>query len=977
METLVVRKSIKNLNQSMKANWNDFFKSLGKATIGGVFLDSKEVINNSYEALLSLGLEKEVTHLAWLLIYRSLTEAIRNIVEESRELFNITEIDIESLSMRIDLSLENEIFEIDRNFFSNPKSLKILSTVKIPFAQWLDGFNLSASQITSITDRLPVFFTFALHEEWKARPEQYKSISEYFDSPFMRANERQLSWLRYTTYLRKETEKRMFDEAFSLRKIYVPLRAYYNKKSQDNSKLGDIDFSLPPNKKVVIDLEKELDNWLHTADKNDAIRVISGGPGSGKSSFAKIYSAKLAEKQSIPVLFIPLHHFELSDDLIEAVGRFVKYDKYLIHNPLDPQNGEERIIVFFDGLDELSRQGKLANEIARQFVEEVQRKVDRFNMEEIRIQVIMTGRELSIQQSKDQFRRPNQIFEILPYYISHDDKDDYYDPNKLLETDQRKTWWKLYGLASGQNFTSIPDTLTGESLEEITSQPLLNYLVALSFMRDKIDFNKNNNLNAIYNDLLQAVYERGWANNKHPSIKDTTLEQFIRILEVIAVSVWHGSGRTTTIRDIENYSQNNGLKDLLNRFQEGAANGVTRLLTAFYFRESGANNMGDNTFEFTHKSFGEYLASRRIILSLKHINKMLSRRADDPDDGWDTKSAVVYFINLCGSAKIDTYLINFIKGELDFLSVKEIQRLQVTLGELLNYCIKFDVPVDRLDPRPSFSLERIYSNNTFESLIILLSLASSHIDQSLKINWDLENSFGTILKMITGQRTGATNAIVMSYLRHLDISNQCLDMADLYRADLSYINFESGAMHYSNLVHSMCDGANFKGAKLSYSQLERTHFNECNMTGVYLYEAYARHAYFNWAQLEHATIYKTDFSNSNFYKANLKNLNNKSQLRFEMIIFSSTELEYTDFSNSSLRGCNFKNALLNNTNFHKANLSHSCFDNAVLNNVIFEGADLTKVDFEKVKFMENCNFEGSYCVIKHEEFMEDQFSNRM
>lgn len=183
METLVVRKSIKNLNQSMKANWNDFFKSLGKATIGGVFLDSKEVINNSYEALLSLGLEKEVTHLAWLLIYRSLTEAIRNIVEESRELFNITEIDIESLSMRIDLSLENEIFEIDRNFFSNPKSLKILSTVKIPFAQWLDGFNLSASQITSITDRLPVFFTFALHEEWKARPEQYKSISEYFDSP--------------------------------------------------------------------------------------------------------------------------------------------------------------------------------------------------------------------------------------------------------------------------------------------------------------------------------------------------------------------------------------------------------------------------------------------------------------------------------------------------------------------------------------------------------------------------------------------------------------------------------------------------------------------------------------------------------------------------------------------------------------------------------------------------------------------------
>lgn len=302
--------------------------------------------------------------------------------------------------------------------------------------------------------------------------------------------------------------------------------------------------------------------------------------------------------------------------------------------------------------------------------------------------------------------------------------------------------------------------------------------------------------------------------------------------------------------------------------------------------------------------------------------------------------------------------------------MEEIQKLQVTLGELLNYCIKFDVPVDRLDPRPAFSLERIYSNNTFESLIILLSLTSSHIGQLLKINWDLETSFGTVLKMITGRRAGAANAIVMSNLRHLDISYQCLDMADLYRADLSSINFESGAMHYSNLVRSICDGANFKEAKLSYSQLERTHFNNCNMKGVQLYQAYAQHAYFSWAQLEHATIYKTDLSNSNFYQANLKNLNSKSHLKFDRIIFSSTELEYTDFSNSLLRGCNFTNAVLKNTKFHKANLSHSCFDNAVLNNVIFEGADLTKVDFEKVKFMEGCSFEGSYCIIRHEEFLK-------
>jgi predicted PilT family ATPase len=43
--------------------------------------------------------------------------------------------------------------------------------------------------------------------------------------------------------------------------------------------------------RVVVDLEDCLRQWLQTANKNDAIRIISGGPGSGKSSFAKIFAA--------------------------------------------------------------------------------------------------------------------------------------------------------------------------------------------------------------------------------------------------------------------------------------------------------------------------------------------------------------------------------------------------------------------------------------------------------------------------------------------------------------------------------------------------------------------------------------------------------------------------------------------------------------------------------------------------------------
>ncbi|MCK4258966.1 MAG: hypothetical protein KAX49_08310 [Halanaerobiales bacterium] len=61
--------------------------------------------------------------------------------------------------------------------------------------------------------------------------------------------------------------------------------------------------------KVVIDLEKELENWLESSDKKDNLRIISGGPGYGKTSFLKMFAVKQIEKANRKVLFIPLHLF--------------------------------------------------------------------------------------------------------------------------------------------------------------------------------------------------------------------------------------------------------------------------------------------------------------------------------------------------------------------------------------------------------------------------------------------------------------------------------------------------------------------------------------------------------------------------------------------------------------------------------------------------------------------------------------------
>jgi hypothetical protein len=113
-----------------------------------------------------------------------------------------------------------------------------------------------------------------------------------------------------------------------------------------------------------------------------------------------------AATAAFPVLFVPLHQFNPAGDLIKAVEEFVRYDEYLKDNPLDPDNENLRLLVIFDGLDELALQGKLAKEVAQEFVREVQSKISRFNYRKTRLQVLITGREVAVQES---FKEPSRF----------------------------------------------------------------------------------------------------------------------------------------------------------------------------------------------------------------------------------------------------------------------------------------------------------------------------------------------------------------------------------------------------------------------------------------------------------------------------------------------------------------------------------------------------------------------------------------
>ncbi|MEH2117067.1 pentapeptide repeat-containing protein [Nostoc sp.] len=912
-----VSKPVALWNKPIKADFKELFKSLSKGVIDGVLGKWEEVAKDAVEATAALGLAAAPEEVAWLLIYRSLVEAIVSLIKENQELLfeKPNESDLELLCDRLNDSLETIELRIDQDFFSRPKDLPILEAIKTAFADWLKYFSVNQAQAQTISHRLPTYFVYALHEEWAKHPEKYACLKEELDTPFTQANEREQSWQRYLAWLQKQVEEPMLLEAFGLKQVYVPLRAYYKQKVA-GEKSEEFERRVRDDEKyqrVVLDLEIELEAWLEKGDRNDAIRVISGGPGSGKSSFAKIFAANQAEKGKIPVLFIPLHHFEPSDDLVEAVAKFVRDDGFLRHNPLDKDKADSRLLIIFDGLDELAMQGKIATEIAQQFVREVQRKVERFNVRKTSLQVLISGRELVVQANSNDFRQPQQILHILPYFVTEDERTNYIDQQNLLQQDQRQIWWHKYGNASGRGYDCLPKELNQDNLTEITAQPLLNYLVALSFDQQN-KFPTDGNLNAVYANLLTAVYQRGWAGYQHPAIRGIEEKDFVRILEEIALASWHGDGRTTTVKEIEAHCEHSSLKSLLDKFQESAKLGVTRLLTAFYFRESGVKEQ-EKTFEFTHKSFGEYLTAKRIVRAVRLIDENLKDRHENPDKGWDEREALKSWAVLCGASPMDEYLFNFVADEMRLQNASDVGNWQQTLCHLIGFMLRHGMPMERLTPRPDFQEENRQARNAEEALLAVLNACARVTKTVSKIQWHTSEAFGIWISRLQGQRIDIdTDVFYLNCLSFLDLQGCVLVFKDFFGANLeganlAEANLAEANLAEANLAEANLAEANLEGANLEWANLEGTNFVRANLVGANLVGANLV-----GANLQGASLVVTNLEEAYLQGANLE------EAYLVRAYLQGANLEEANLVGANLKGANLKGANLKGANLKGANL---------------------------------------------------------
>ncbi len=857
---LNISKPVAVWNRNIKVEPRKFLLGIGKMGIEGALLDLSDCGSAAFDTLDALGLRKKPDELAWLLIFRALTAAIAELVKNYHDLFRNrpNEEKLKQLSARFEEEMGRANVSISVDFFNRPAALPLLEQLRSPLSAWLHGLGAASADAEQIAARLPDYFVFALHKTWRQAPQDYAALTQHFETPFTKATEEARSWQLYNQHLHRQVSDRMFAEAFGVDKVYVPLRAYYEEKEKKNEKNNDRDIDLHREqvKKIVVDLETDFRNWLNNFTAKTAVRFISGGPGSGKSTFAKIFAAKVTEETNISCLYIPLHLFDATENLITAMECHIRNNRFLSGNPLDAKDGKKRLVIIFDGLDELALQGKAASEVADSFIVEVLRRIHEGNNQGLRRQVIITGRTIAVQSVAAKLRERKQISYVLPYFVAEEERDEYHDPDKLLAEDQRQAWWQRYGEAAGKDYSGLPADLDRESFTEIAAQPLLNYLVALSYDRKTIKFTDDTTLNQIYADLISAVYCRQYEDcgKGRACVNELDEKDFVRVLEEIALAVWHGDGRTATVSGIQKKCKSGGIDKYLEEFQEGAKAGVTRLLTAFYFRQSENRQDGDPTFEFTHKSFGEYLTALRIMRLLRQMQKERKRRQEDLDDGWSEKDALRHWTNFCAVTAMDEDLLRFISNEFRAMTEDERRALQGMVRDLLSYTINQGLPFPDEFRDKGFKEHLRLAGNAEDALLAVHFHLAELTKELSRLDLESDRAFGNWIARLRGM------AFCEGWLGFLDLSGYQLYLQNFATVNFTMSNFEGAELSYSIFLH-----ANLRGVQLEKAKLWSTNLYCANLEGANL-----KDADFSQANLHNAKLEGANLEGADLYRANLK-----------------------------------------------------------------------------------------------------------
>ena len=790
---------------------------------------------------------------------------------------------------------------------------------------------------------------------WQKDLEAYSSIDKYLKD-----------------LIAKKPEETVFDEEFSFRDIYVQLEV------KPVNKDGEVDEDA--NAQDIEDWAKKI---LLDERKQDQVLFIQAGPGRGKSVFCRMFADWV--RQELHPIYTPIL-IRLRDikafeaDFDKTLGTAIGWDFITNDNGwLTDRNS--RFLFLLDGFDELLLERGVSNDL-KLFLEQVSLFQTRAAENSERgHRILITGRPLALYGIERLMPTNLERVGIIP--MSEDIQGKWFEKwQKVVDSDSTIAETKTNKFKDFLQNQHCP-----EQVKTLAQEPLLLYLLAAMHRDNRLkvdmfeDASKGEAKVLIYEEALEWVLEKQRSQKDYNlNLEIGDIEDLRSILAEAGLCVVQSGREYAAISMIESRlmdKEDEGAKELIATAREQSQDEpLKNALAAFYMKSvAGA----ENSVEFFHKSFGEFLCADRMVESLEKSTTKIGKRRKTYVIS--TKELEWQIYDLFGYGHLTLEIVDYViallaKNEVDvvmlFVRLHDFY-LRWSEGEFI------EATADTLPQKKARQLQKqgieqgqrqvdIYTG--LNVLILLLELQrynQSREDLPDKItfypcgNPDNEEEFDRtrLLKII-----GYSECLdpftfkqkVGKFLSGANLSRADLSGANLSRADLSGANLSGANLSGANLSRAHLSGANLSGADLSGANLSRADLSGANLSGANLSGANLSRADLSGANLSGADLSGANLSRADLSGANLSGANlsgaNLSRAHLSGANLSGADLSGANLSRAHLSGANLSGADLSGANLSRAdlsgaNLSGANLSGANLSRAHLSGANLSEADLSR------------------------------
>ncbi len=691
----------------------------------------------------------------------------------------------------------------------------------------------------------------------------------------------------------------LFGGPVSLRQIYVPLRAYVGEPRDRPGRkpLTDALQRQANGTRTVVVLDEAIGTWLYTAGADDAVRLLVGAPGSGRTAFCVMLADRLGASGTVCPLYVPLH--DIGGEAGEGASLLDILDRTHRESigPFRSCDGRARRLLILDGLDELGSGAAERGTALRWLLGEVQRVIEGRDGAVSGLRVLLTGDEGTAEGQADGLAGARQTLHLLPLRLPARRAGTFADPQHLLESDQLEEWWRSFGSGAGLRAGEWRHR-PRDAHDESTPLPLHEYLVGWAIARGVAAPPQAACSPGAFHALCEAlVTDVAVREGIDGDARTAFTNDLLHLLEDGGFAAWQRNRRVAVVpaRGLPVGTAVGGLA--LCRPHTGGAPDAARVVV-----------------EFAHRTFAELLAARWVV---RRFEWLASEAGRSGAGDWQRR-CLKQWMEWYGMTPMDRSLAACMRNEVR-LHAAEVGDWQDTLAALLEYTVVHGLPMEDITPRPPHAEEVRLARQAEEALLVALDCCARATNRLSRVGWPTAHAASEWLSRLQGQRVGPRNALALDCLALIDFHDCVFDVRDLIGADLDRAVLSRGSLTWANLT-----AARLNYAHLEDAHLEGAHLSEAQLQGALLDGAHLSEAHFREANLLGAHLEGTDLRGAHL---------------------RAVCMDVADLRGACLVGAHFRRASLIEADLREADLHDAKFIDSRLDGADLRGADIRGTDF--------------------------------